>query len=817
MIRTIGIDLGTTNTVAAYMKRGEPREIRNFRNEYMTPSALALTPQGELLVGEDARTRGTGKVMSFKPDMGTDKTYEFNGRQYTPMELSALILRNVKKYVEKALGEPVLRAVITVPAWFSDRAIVETREAGLMAGFYVVKIFSEPMAAALSWGVEREETDPKTMLVYDLGGGTFDISVLMVTPGNFAALDHEGDVHLGGDDFDVMITDFVRRRFSEKQGVTLPNDKETSYNLKLACEKAKINLSTDNIAQVHLAALGKDWMDVNVEITREELESMIRPWIAGPRKDTGEDGKPKKSTLEHVRIAISASDLTADTVDNILLVGGSTCIPFVPQVLGDEFGKEKIQNTLNPMFCVAHGAAIESTLIREIDCIKCHTKNPLDATKCQKCSAPLIGEEKIDCPKCFIPSPSGEKKCWKCGADLGLHSWPLLTKKCPEGHENPLQAAKCSRCSYIFDEGGIRCVECGKIIKQTDSECPYCGAEIIGRTEITSKSIGIELNDGSFSVIVKKGTNYPTEEGKPIHEQYSTPEDDAQIIRIIIRQGESEIASENEWLGDLMLGLPKGLPKNTPIDISIELDADRTLFVSAKLVDRPLSIVNAFIEMVPGGAQLLKDAQDLNKKAKDLKTRVDKEDQKKLDDLCAEIEKAVKQKDTRTIDMHKKAWEEYVAGSEARVNENHNITNSIDWAEYTLRVAADYIDNKTKTKIENLTKETQKALDSGNIKLATEKARQLDAAREELGNINIIVYASNFATHPNVSASTSDRLSKSLEELKAANRAGKSREVEKKLNELVQLIELAVNEIRATGELIEYKPVKSNTGFGTGT
>ncbi len=412
MIRAIGIDLGTTNTVAAMMKRGEPKEIQNRKGSYVTPSALALTNKGDLLVGDDARSKDVGVVMSFKRDMGTDRKIEFNKRSYTPMELSALVLRRVKTDVEVTLGEPVSRAVITVPAWFSERAIVETRDAGRMAGFFVLRTFSEPMAAALAYGIDREDTEPKTILVYDLGGGTFDISVLMVTPGTFAALDHEGDLYLGGDDFDLMLVNHFYEQGWKDRGIRLADDERTRVIITRASEKAKIELSSRENADVIGPTLGREGIDIDMPMSRLQFEAMLMPWIVGPRHEG------KKSTMELVHQAIANSQLDTETIDNILLVGGSTYIPLVCRALAEVFGEKKVLKVMNPMLCVAHGAAIETSLIREVDCPQCHHKNGLDAMKCQECGLLLVGEEKVDCPICFLPSPATDKKCWKCGSEL---------------------------------------------------------------------------------------------------------------------------------------------------------------------------------------------------------------------------------------------------------------------------------------------------------------------------------------------------------------------------------------------------------------
>jgi len=793
MIKTVGIDLGTTNTVAAQMKKGEPREIHNQRGEYITPSAVALTKKGELLVGEDARKRGSGIVMSFKRDMGTDKKMQFNKRDYTPLEMSATVLRRVKRDVRTALGEPVSRAVITVPAWFSERAIVETREAGILAGFFVLRTFSEPMAAALAYGIDREDTEPKTILVYDLGGGTFDISVLMVAPGSFAALDHEGDVYLGGDDFDLMIMEHIRQRLQKERGLNIPDDSETRHAVKLACEHAKIDLSSMEITEVHLGALGREGVDIDIELSRQEFEPLIMPWLVGPRRDG------RKSTMEHVRQAIAKSDLTPDTIDNILLVGGSTYIPLVSQILSREFGEEKILRVVNPMLCVAHGAAIETALVHEVDCLQCHHKNQLDAIKCEKCSASLVGEEKIDCPVCFLPSPAAAKNCWKCGSELRTvpHPAPDLSKKCPQGHENSLTATLCSKCGYAFEGGGIKCVKCGNIINAGKTKCGSCGADIPTRTEVTPKDIGIKLIDGQFSVIVPKNTPYPTE--SPLHKLHRTPQANVQQLQIEVHEGESKIAKENEWLGELVLELPNGLPENTPVDISIELDADSSMWVAAKLVDQPLTAVSARIDREPGGAEGLLKAEALLKKSRLIAEQVGEDKEKQLPALITEIEEAIRKKDTRLIGSRLAEWEKRLADYEGEANAVKQIANRISWAEFTLGVAAEYIDNEKRKKIESLIGEVKKARDSGNLTAAQEKCKRLEDTLESMGNINIIVYAEAAARNPDVSPATSSQLYKGLGELKAVLSAGNTRAITQKLDELYQLVVQASREVEAAG------------------
>lgn len=372
-----------------------------------------------------------------------------------------------------------------------------------------------------------------------------------------------------------------------------------------------------------------------------------------------------------------------------------------------------------------------------------------------------------------------------------------LSKKCPQGHENPLTAATCSECGYTFEGSGIKCVKCGNLINTGETKCASCGADIPTRTEVTPKDIGIELNDGQFSVIVPKNTPYPTE--SPLHKLHRTPQANVQQLQIEVHEGESKIAKENEWLGELVLELPKGLPENTPVDISIELDADSSMWVAAKLVDQPLTAVSARIDREPGGAEGLLKAEALLKKSRLIAEKVGEDKQKQLEALITEIEEAIRKKDSRLIGSRLAEWEKRLADCEGEANAVNQIATRINWAEFTLRVAAEYIDNEKRKKIESLIGEVKKSRDSGNLSAAQEKCKRLEEALESLGNINIIVYAEAAAGNPDVSPATSSQLYKGLGELKAALSAGNTRTITRKLDELYQLVVQASREVEAAG------------------
>ena len=799
-IRAIGIDLGTTNTVAAVMKRGEPREIHNFKAKYTTPSAVALNADGRLLVGEDAISRlAKNVVRSFKRDMGTDTELKFNGRMYNPKEMSTLVLRHVKKYSEEYLGEPVPRAVVTVPAWFTERAIVETREAARLAGFFVLSTYSEPLAAAVAYGCDREDSEPRTIIVYDLGGGTFDISVLMLAPGTFAVMDHEGDPKLGGDDFDNMIVKYTGDWLRSTKGTDLPKDEQSILAVKSAAELAKIDLSADTNAQINMAALGRSGIDVDPVIQREQFESMLMPWLAGPR-----DVDKLMSTMELVQKAIEESKIPPANINNILLVGGSTYIPLVRELLGREYGKEKILKAVNPMLCVAQGAAIKTTMIAEIDCPSCHHRNPLSAMRCEQCEELLIGEEKIDCPECFLPSPASESTCWKCGSALHKNGFGdgggIRSKECPEGHSNALDASSCSVCGYNFESGGLKCRVCGRIIEDGQDYCE-CGEEKPRDYDNTPMDLGIELSDGRFAMIVPKNTPCPMSE--PFVRTYHTPEGNVERLEIAVYQGESSTALQNEWVGEVMLGLPKGLPKGTPVDISIRVDSDRTMMVSARLVDQPLVAISSRIERRKVSQavwhemdRLLVRITALEKQSKE---HLDSEQVYKLQALKSEIEKARSGETSGPLEDKIVEWDSRFNDIEGEVQGRLYIEGLIAMGEFTLREAGEYLNPKDKEKIQELIGKARKACDSHDFDKARSICQQLQDQLDAMGAVNTVVFAKALSRHPQVPPQLAKRMRDGLERLKSAVRTNKTAEIGQILQELHDACLQAEAEIQRVG------------------
>ncbi|MGW3178507.1 Hsp70 family protein [Kitasatospora sp. NPDC001119] len=627
MYRTLGIDLGTTNSVVAHLRRGEPEIIFNRQNQEATPSVVGSGRKGELLVGSTARSRiavdGANVIRSVKRFMGRkfkdpqvqaalkevdykvtagtdgDVNVWFNGRSYTPIEISAIILHRLKEDAEQRFGEPFHRAVITVPAYFGERQVAATQEAGRMAGLHVLRIINEPTAAALAYGITSEAGDEgKTVLVYDLGGGTFDISILLLVPGSVSVLGIEGDNLLGGDDFDRGITTALLEDIREEYGAEYQPDLRDRPKIAATAETIKIELSHQESSEVILPGLGAGQLVLETEFERARFEELIEARI--------------ERTIELTHKAIMQANLTVGDIDEVVLVGGSTAIPLVARRLGEVFGPRRIRRGVNPMQCVALGAAVQSALVGEVECPECRAPGDLSASNCANCAAGLLGGDRVSCPTCHLPVDAGAASCPKCEQELdgsgGGGTVPRQATRatavvhggnCPRcGTPAAPGVTACELCgeplnsaapghtrvaTTAAEDVGLRCASCGLVNPPGCEVCPGCGelAQVTNPFDITPKNLGIELNDGRLAVIIPKNTSYPT--SSPVSREFVVSGSGRQRLEVAVYEGEHEIAQQNELIGHLTLRLPEGLGGRTPVEVAFGLDRDRTITLSVRI------------------------------------------------------------------------------------------------------------------------------------------------------------------------------------------------------------------------------------------
>ncbi len=354
MAKVIGIDLGTTNSCVAVMEGGDPVVIANSEGSRTTPSVVSFQANGERLVGQVAKrqaiTNPDKTILSTKRHMGTNHKEVIDGKEYTPQEISAMILQKIKADAEAYLGETITQAVITVPAYFNDSQRQATKDAGKIAGLEVLRIINEPTAASLAYGIDKTETNQK-ILVYDLGGGTFDVSILELGDGVFEVKSTNGDTKLGGDDFDEKIMNYIADDFKAQYGIDLRNDKMALQRLKEAAEKAKIELSSSTQTSINLPFITADATGpkhVDMTLTRAKFNELTHDLV--------------QRTIEPMRKALQDAGLSMNEIDKIVLVGGSTRIPAVVEAVKNFTGKEPSKG-VNPDECVAIGAAIQAGVL----------------------------------------------------------------------------------------------------------------------------------------------------------------------------------------------------------------------------------------------------------------------------------------------------------------------------------------------------------------------------------------------------------------------------------------------------------------------
>ncbi len=355
MGKIIGIDLGTTNSCVAVMEGGKATVIANAEGDRTTPSVVGFTKDGERLVGKVAKRQAIANhentVSSIKREMGTDHKVKLNGKEYSPQEISAMILSKLKQDAESYIGQKVTQAVITVPAYFNDSQRQATKDAGKIAGLEVLRIINEPTAAALAYGLDKGDNKNQKILVYDLGGGTFDVSIIEIGDGVFEVLSTNGNTRLGGDDFDNKIIDLLVEEFKKTNSIDLSKDKLAMQRLKEAAEKAKIELSATPKTTISLPFITADATGpkhLEYELTRAKFDSMTEDLV--------------KETIDCCKNALKDANLTINDINKVILVGGSTRIPAVFEAVKNFTGKEPFKG-INPDECVAIGAAIQGGVL----------------------------------------------------------------------------------------------------------------------------------------------------------------------------------------------------------------------------------------------------------------------------------------------------------------------------------------------------------------------------------------------------------------------------------------------------------------------
>ncbi|HNX62300.1 MAG TPA: molecular chaperone DnaK, partial [Candidatus Limiplasma sp.] len=353
MSKIIGIDLGTTNSCVAVLEGGEPVVIPNAEGARTTPSVVAFTKDGERLVGQIAKrqavTNPDRTIISIKREMGTDHKVNIDGKSYTPQEISAMILQKLKTDAEAYLGDKVTQAVITVPAYFSDSQRQATKDAGRIAGLEVLRIINEPTAASLAYGLDKQGS--QKILVYDLGGGTFDVSLLEIGDGVFEVLATNGNNRLGGDDFDERIINWIVDNFKKENGIDLKQDRMAYQRLKEAAEKAKIDLSGVMSANINLPFITSDQngpKHLDMTLTRAKFDELTADLV--------------EMTIDPMNKALKDANLTTDQIDKVILVGGSSRTPAVQAAVKKVTGKDPFKG-INPDECVAIGAAIQGGVL----------------------------------------------------------------------------------------------------------------------------------------------------------------------------------------------------------------------------------------------------------------------------------------------------------------------------------------------------------------------------------------------------------------------------------------------------------------------
>ena len=824
MQRALGIDLGTTNSFMAYMKRGEPQIIDNRDNKDLTPSVVARGKRGELLVGSTAKARAViepqntiysikrfmGRVykdpsvqkalqgIPYRVTEGTDSEARawLGDRDYTPTEISSLILHRMKQDAEERLHEKFTRAVITVPAYFGERQVAATREAGRMAGFHVLRIINEPTAAALAFGINREQHDDSPIiLVYDLGGGTFDISILMLMQGAFTIMGTEGDNLLGGDDFDRDIMEHLLEVAHKQNGVELRKDRAALQKMRSTAEEVKISLSSQHSVDVVIPAIGSTQVDLDLVLTRPEFETMIKSRL--------------ERTVDLMHKAIKDASLTPDSIDYILLVGGSTAVPMVESMLKRIFGDEKIRKDVNPMQCVAIGAAVQSALIMDIECPACQTRNGIGNDYCQKCNAPLFGEDKVSCPVCYMLCSPGDKTCWKCNSPLTAGGQPVTVTTAPQAKQTgqPATAPRvCPKCKKPYapgskecsicppTEGGFKCQKCYAINALGSRVCVQCGEPMPEIMDQTPKNLGIELNDGRMAVIIPKGTNFPMPVN--ITRDFYTSVAGQRRLELAVFEGEMPIAQQNELCGLVTLALPPNLSRNSAVSIGLGLDSDRMITAEVKVHDGSNEVKRVRFHHHPIDPGLMKKIEEQRDKVTAFMDQWEEELTEAERTAFHEVLDQMDQSINEDTGPRRQPIEPLLERVKANIELVGDIRGREAYMGAILMSAGKYLQEDLRQQLAALRKELHEAREQADWATADAICKE---SKEITGNlsqsIQTIVYCRALAAQGSLSPALANRVYAALRKMDEGLDANNKQQVEQALVELTELHEAALKEL----------------------
>ncbi|MFH8483956.1 Hsp70 family protein [Streptomyces longisporoflavus] len=609
--RTLGIDLGTTNSVTVWMDGGVPVLLPNRHGEQATVSAVGVDADGSLLVGSEAlgvRDQLPGSVITevkrligrrhadddvqrllderpadappVRESMDGGVELRLGTHWLTPVQISAILLRRLRTDAENTAGEPFRRAVITVPAYFTEPQYAAVQEAGELAGFTVLRTLPEPTAAAHAFGVERlvqDDDDMCSVLVYDLGGGTFDVSLLITGPGYFEVFGLGGDKALGGADFDSALYRMLTEKRLGDRDLSGTGD---AARIRAAAERTKIELSDVPVSEIILAPLGKNGGSWTGKVTRADFEELISADIT--------------RTLELTRGVLRETSRTPDDIDKVLLVGGSTRIPLVRRLLCELFGEEKVSSGTDPMAAVALGAGIEAGLVSTLACPSgpcLTTEIPLTENACPDCDTSLLGTATIDCPDCHVPAAEGTTSCPACAADLsGLRAAaPVAARaECPHCgcRQNSTSSTVCQDCDQPLDAGGLKCPQCGMVNATGLTACSGCGAlfHTDQPEQVTAQNLGLALDDGTVAVVFPAGTTYPTD-WRNI-EDLQVRRDDATALTFRFVEGPHvKSQARNEFCGQHThpLGTDIGSGGVERLVLRVKIDGNRTMHLAYRV------------------------------------------------------------------------------------------------------------------------------------------------------------------------------------------------------------------------------------------